>query len=176
MLGNIFIVLGVVLLFPLGLSIYFNEGLLLYKAFLIPASIALFSGILMNNINPKHLNMNLTTSMIVCGIGWLSASIIGAIPFWIALRKRFLDTLFESVSGFTTTGITVFQNLNQMPASIIFWRSLIQWLGGLGILTFFLLITFRSEGEIWQLFTAESHKFETSRPVPNIFKSIQILW
>jgi trk system potassium uptake protein TrkH len=74
------------------------------------------------------------------------------------------------------TGITVFQNLDSMAHSVLLWRGLIQWFGGLGILTFFLFITFRSESELWQLFTAESHKIDTSRPVPNIFRSIKILW
>ncbi len=87
-----------------------------------------------------------------------------------------VDSFFESVSGFTTTGITVFSGLNNMPHSILLWRSLIQWMGGLGILTFFLFVTFRSEGGVWHLFTAESHKINSSRPVPNIFKTVKILW
>lgn len=114
--------------------------------------------------------------MLIVGLSWIFFSIIGGIPFIIGLDKSFIDAFFEAVSGFTTTGITVFQNLSTMPHSILIWRSLIQWFGGLGILTFFLFITFRSEGELWQLFTAESHKIDSSRPVPNVFRSIKILW
>ncbi len=63
-----------------------------------------------------------------------------------------------------------------MPLSIIFWRSLIQWVGGLGILTFFLFVTFSGEGDIWQLFSAEGHKINSTRPVPNVFETVKILW
>jgi len=63
-----------------------------------------------------------------------------------------------------------------MDLSIIFWRSLIQWVGGLGILTFFLFVTFSGEGDIWQLFSAEGHKINSSRPVPNVFQTVKILW
>lgn len=94
----------------------------------------------------------------------------------LSINLKPLDAFFESTSGFTTTGFTVIQNLSSLPHSILFWRSFIQWLAGLGILTFFLFITYRSESQLWQLFTAESHKIETTRPVPNIFRSIKILW
>jgi len=114
--------------------------------------------------------------MLMCATSWIAISLIGGIPFCIGLGKSFIDGFFEAVSGFTTTGITVFTGLDAMPLSIIFWRSLIQWLGGLGILTFFLFVTFNSEGEVWQLFAAEGHKINASRPFPNVFKTVKILW
>jgi trk system potassium uptake protein TrkH len=63
-----------------------------------------------------------------------------------------------------------------MAKSVLFWRSLIQWLGGLGILTLFLAVTFRSNGAYYQLFSAESHKIDSSRPTPSIYKTVLILW
>jgi len=176
LLGSLLISLGIVLLLPIILVLLYQEGLLLYKSFLIPALISLAIGILLTWTAEQKQKLTLTTSMVVCGLGWILFSIIGSIPFQIGLGKSFIDAFFEAVSGFTTTGITVFQGLEQMPKSVIFWRSLIQWLGGLGILTFFLVITFRSEGGTWQLFTAESHKISTSRPVPNVFRTVKILW
>lgn len=114
--------------------------------------------------------------MLMCIFAWVIISVLGAIPFMIELNKSFTDAFFESVSGFTTTGITVFTGLDTMPHSIIFWRSLIQWLGGLGILTFFLFITANSESDLWQLFSAEGHKISSSRPVPNVYTTIKIFW
>ncbi len=176
LLGSLLIILAIILFIPLILSICMQEGKIVYRSFYIPLFSALIPGIALNRIKTTNTRMSLSTGMIICGLGWLLFSLLGGLPFKIALNKSFIDSFFESVSGFTTTGITVFQNLQQLPRSILLWRSLMQWLGGLGILAFFLLITFRSEGGLWQLFTAETHKINTSRPVPNIFKSVKILW
>ncbi|MTI66132.1 MAG: TrkH family potassium uptake protein [Firmicutes bacterium] len=176
-LSSLLLLLGIILFLPLSFSFIYDEGPTLYKAYIIPSIISIFIGIILNLlIDKSYLKLDLAKSMILCTLGWVIVSLIGSIPFQIALDKSFIDSFFESVSGFTTTGITVFENLNNMPKSILFWRSLIQWLGGLGILTFFLFVTFRNEGDVWQVFTAESHKINMSRPVPNIYKTIKILW
>ncbi|SJZ93226.1 TrkH family potassium uptake protein [Selenihalanaerobacter shriftii] len=176
LLGSLLLILGIIILLPIVLVFFYQEGSLLYKSFLIPALISLSLGVILIQVSQGEKRLDLTTSMVVCGLGWILSSAIGALPFQISLNKSFIDAYFEAVSGFTTTGITLFQGLENMPKSIIFWRSLIQWLGGLGIITFFLVVTFRSEGGVWQLFTAESHKISTSRPVPNVLKTIKILW
>jgi len=74
----------------------------------------------------------------------LSAS--GAFPYVLGIGAGYLDAYFETMSGFTTTGITMFTGLDSMPRSILFWRSLTQWVGGLGILTFFLAVSSRILG------------------------------
>lgn len=175
-MSPLFIVLGVGLLIPIIFCFIYQEPHLYYRSFYIPAIISFILGIIFSFFKTKEINLSLTNSMLIVGLSWIFFSIIGGIPFIIGLNKSFIDAFFEAVSGFTTTGITVFQNLSSIPHSLLIWRSLIQWFGGLGILTFFLFITFRSEGELWQLFTAESHKIDTSRPVPNVFRSIKILW
>ncbi|MCK5611888.1 TrkH family potassium uptake protein, partial [Candidatus Pacearchaeota archaeon] len=101
-------------------------------------------------------------------MAWLILSLFGCIPFYLGAKLSFLDAYFETVSGFTTTGMTVFTNIEMLPRSIIFWRSFIQWFGGLGILTFFLAITFGSNSAYFQLFSAESHKIDSPRPTPSI--------
>ncbi|WP_408954895.1 TrkH family potassium uptake protein [Natroniella sp. ANB-PHB2] len=173
LLGSLLLVLACVLLIPIIVSIIYQEKL--KSVFLIPALLSCFMG-LFGKLTASKQKMSLTTGMIVCGLGWIVVSLIGALPFYLALDYSFLDAFFESVSGFTTTGITVFTGLESLPRSILFWRSLIQWLGGLGILTFFLFVTFKGQGGLFKLFTAESHKINQSRPTPNIFKTIRILW
>jgi trk system potassium uptake protein TrkH len=96
-------------------------------------------------------------AMMLTAPAWLVVSAIGAIPIWFVLKVSFLDASFETVSGLTTTGITMLQGLDAMPRSILFWRAFIQWSGGLGILTFFLAIVFMG-GSAHALFTAESHR------------------
>ncbi|SFL14833.1 TrkH family potassium uptake protein [Halanaerobium salsuginis] len=170
-------IIGFIIIIPLLLAIYFKEGQQIYQAFFYSIIIAILIGLLLKLPTKKEkLQLDLSTSMILCTLGWILVSLLGSLPFIIGLNKTFIDALFEAVSGFTTTGITVFTGLDFMPKSIIFWRSLIQLLGGLGILTFFLLISSRAKGQTWQLFSAESHKINVARPVPNVFKTVKILW
>ncbi|ADO77089.1 TrkH family potassium uptake protein [Halanaerobium praevalens] len=170
-------IMAFIIVAPLILAFINQAGTVIYKAFYYTIIISLLTGTLLKlPTDANNIYIDLTTAMLLCSLGWLIVSILGAIPFMIGIEKSFIDSLFEAVSGFTTTGITVFTGLDKMPQSIIFWRSLMQLLGGLGILTFFLLISTRAQGETWQLFSAESHKINVSRPVPNVFKTVKILW
>jgi trk system potassium uptake protein TrkH len=119
--------------------------------------------------------LDVRRSMLVCALGWISISAVGAMPLWLGLRCSYLDAYFEAVSGFTTTGITMFQGLDHMPRSILVWRAFMQWLGGLGILAFFLVAAF-SGGAAHHLFSAESHKIFSKRPAPGLFRTVRILW
>lgn len=175
--SSLLMILSILLLVPLLVAWYFAEPVEVYNAFIIAAAISLGLGGIFRIITMKHkTKLDLTTSMILCTISWVVLSLVGAIPFIIGLNKSFIDGFFESVSGFTTTGITVFQGLDGMSPAIMFWRSLIQWLGGLGILTFFLFVTANSEGDLWNLFSAEGHKISSSRPVPNVYRTIKYFW
>ncbi|MFW6308984.1 MAG: TrkH family potassium uptake protein [bacterium] len=175
-IGSLFLIMGILLVISLLISVFRREGSSVYLGYLLPILLFLILGLLSRKIDLDNGNISISAGMVICSLGWFFVSLIAALPFYIILQISYLDALFETVSGFTTTGITVFTEISDMPLSVIFWRSFIQWLGGLGILTFFMFITFRSETEIWQLFSAEAHKFNTSRPVPNLFKSIRILW
>lgn len=80
-------------------------------------------------------------ALTVIGLGWILASLIGAIPYLLIQPGCTLaDAIFESTSGLTTTGATVFSNLERMPRSLMFWRCLSQWMGGLGVVVFFVAI------------------------------------
>ncbi len=115
-------------------------------------------------------------SMLVCSLGWILISAISAIPLAIGLPNcSYLDALFETVSGFTTTGITMLSGLDDMPADILFWRALTQWLGGLGILSFFMLVFFAG-GTPHHLIGAEAHKISSPRANPSMFSTLKILW
>ena len=79
-------------------------------------------------------------AMCVVGLGWLLSSLLGAVPYVLILSSGFSDAFFESASGFTSTGASVYDNLSEMPHSILFWRSLTQWIGGLGVIVLFVAI------------------------------------
>jgi len=176
--GNLLKILGPVFLAPL-LPVLIcwgtqGEGWRTLAAFGVPAALCFAIAPMLCRLF-KRAEPDLTGSMLFCALAWLLASALGALPFVIALRSPYIDGYFEAMSGFTTTGITVFSGLDDMPRSILFWRAVTQWVGGLGILSFFLAITFRVGGA-HHIFGAESHKIAARRPVPGLFNTLKILW
>jgi len=170
--GPLLIALACALTIPLLLVLIYGEyhkDLLTLEAFLLPAALSLFLGILLHRIFVVEYPTRLQSALI-CSVGWLGFSAIGALPFVIGIDSTYLDGFFEAMSGFTTTGITMFTGLDEMPKSILFWRALTQWVGGLGILTMFMLVVFRGG------FGAEGHKINVDRPVPGLANTIRVLF
>ena len=175
-LGSLLIVLGCILLSPLAVAFFSWElygGYRTLLAFLVPSLLAFVAGFICKKSFRARSPTNLQ-ALLICSLGWTAFSAVGALPFVIGVGASYLDGFFETMSGFTTTGITMFTGLDDMPRSIIFWRSLTQWVGGLGILTFFLAVAY-SGGSAHRLFGAESHKIEVRRPVPGMANTIKVL-
>ena len=178
-IGNLLEILGLILLFPLIVVLVYwggqtGDGLVTATAFVVAAIISFSLGmILCHEFKPGTLNP--AGSMLICALSWLIVSAVGALPFVIAASSNYLDAYFEAMSGFTTTGITIFSELNKIPRSLIFWRALTQWLGGIGILSFFLVLTFQAGGA-HHILGAESHKISSRRPAPGLFHTIKIIW
>jgi len=178
-------VFGFVMLAPLVvLMIYRGNGMPEVSpfCFVLPAAGSLVLGfVLKRRLTFKPLDTR--RSMLLCALAWIVVSAVAAIPFCMGIGASYLDAYFESVSGFTTTGITMFsptdsttcRGLDNMPRSLLFWRSLMQWLGGLGILTFFLALV-TGGGSAHVLYSAESHKIAAKRPAPGLWNTLQILW
>ena len=176
-LGSLFFVMGFILFVPILVGYLNGEteaGLSTYFAFLLPGTCALVLGGIFKIFFKKGIP-NDHQAMLICALAWISFSTIGAIPFMLGINAGFLDGFFETMSGFTTTGITMFTGLDEMPRSILFWRALTQWVGGLGIITLFLAVNPAGEGA-YRLFGAESHKIGMGRPVPGMANTLKILW
>ncbi len=173
-LGSLLVITGLFMLLPLIPIFIYNEEQSL-TTFILPSLFCLASGLLMQLYFPLR-KPSVRGAMVITALGWILVGILGGIPFMIGLHKGFIDSFFESVSGFTTTGITVFEHLDSMPRCILFWRSFTQWLGGIGILSFFMAVSFRGGSIAAALFSAEGHKVTISRPAPGIFHTLLILW
>ncbi|MEF8849845.1 MAG: TrkH family potassium uptake protein [Candidatus Bipolaricaulota bacterium] len=175
--GALLWVFGFIILSPLTIIPFSSQlsfKLSVVYPFVLPAAISmLIGGLLSRSIDFRPLSGR--ESLVVVSLGWITVSVIGALPLFIGLDVGFLNAVFESTSGFTTTGITVLQGLDSMPHHILFWRSLTQWIGGLGILTLFLVLVFRGDVS-HKLFGAESHKIFSERPAPGLFHTLKILW
>ncbi len=176
-LGALLWTVGFVLLVPLvPLLIYARTGRgeVLPLCYLVPAVLAMALGLVLKRRH-RLQPLNLRGAMLLGVLGWVVVSAIGAIPFHLGLGLNYLDSFFEAVSGFTTTGITMLSGLDQIPRSILFWRALMQWVGGLGIVALFLFVV-SSLSSAHTLFGAESHKVFSRRPAPGLFHTLKILW
>ena len=138
MLSRIILGSGAVLLLPLLLSLYYGGPVL---SFLIPALLALVLSLMLRkkNISP---NVSLTPreGTAITALSWLSVSLLYAIPYILSGTLSPLDGLVESVSGLTGTGATVINDLSPLPPSILFFRAMTHWLGGLGIMVIFVAL------------------------------------
>lgn len=128
------------------------------KAFEITIIIALaLSGILWLLGRKGETKLFRREAMCAIGLSWILATIIGAIPYLLTVENcDFTDAIFESASGLTTTGATAFKNFHEFPSSLLFWRSLSQWVGGLGVVVFFVAVLSSLGAGAKILFTNES--------------------
>jgi len=173
-LGVILMYVSFLFLVPLIIDYLYLRDLINIKLFLIPAIISYVLGFALKGRKPLE-RINHKQGMMVASLSWIIISLIGSLPYYIGFKASFTNSLFEAVSGFTTTGITMFSELDMKSRSILFYRALTQWVGGLGILSFALLIIYDG-GIAPQLFEGESHKIRTKRIAPGLFNTIKILW
>ena len=131
--GILLVVLGVFMLVPYAVQLIFNEN---DNSFLSSSIITIFIGVLIVLTNLKRDNqLNLQQAFLFTVLAWLSVSVFGSLPFMLSsLELSFSDAFFESMSGITTTGSTVISDLDLTPKSILIWRAIMQWLGGIGII------------------------------------------
>ena len=174
-LGVVLVAFSVLQAAPLVVSAIYRETVQFpMRNFAIPAGASLAAGLgLALFFRPRRLTAG--TAMAVGALGWFVLSLVGAIPYWLALRITYLDAFFETASGFTTTGATLFTGLELLPKSLLFWRALTEWIGGLGIFTLFLFVL-REGGARHTLLGAEAHKAASERFSPGVFSSLRILW
>lgn len=113
----------------------------------------------------------------VVTVGWLTVSVAGALPFWLhGTFPHWTDALFESVSGFTTTGATVMSQLETKPRSLLLWRSMLQWLGGMGIVVLFLSVFPRLGMDGFALYRAEVAGPDPQKALPRLAATSKLLW
>ena len=132
-IGVLLITLGIFMLIPFFVQFIYDER---NGTFLSSASITIFIGILLVLTNlEENKKLNLQQAFLLTTLSWLSIAIFGCIPFLLSnLNLSIVDAFFESMSGITTTGSTIITNLDNAPKSILIWRAILQWLGGIGVI------------------------------------------
>jgi trk system potassium uptake protein TrkH len=151
-IGVILEILGILILIPVIFAWVFGEPT--YMGFFIGAIISFFLGTLLDKKFRKD-EINLSSAMLIAAISFVLVSLIGAIPFLPFLDP--VDAVFESASGFTTTGLTVVDP-ESLPLSLLFWRSFTQWIGGIGILLIFVLLVNSPGTSSYYLYKVEGNQ------------------
>ena len=132
-LGILQIILGLSMIAPILAQFFYNE---LDSSFISSGIVTIIFGVLFLLSNLDHdKKINLPQAFLLTALSWLSIAIFGSLPFIFSeIELSVTDAFFESMSGITTTGSTIITNLNETPKSILLWRGMLQWLGGIGII------------------------------------------
>ena len=132
LIGILLIVLGVSMLAPYTLQVFLNEG---SHSFISASFVTIFIGVLFILANlEKEYKLNLMQTFLFSSLAWVMVAIFGSLPFLLSNQNFSLsEAFFESMSGITTTGATIISDLDNSPKSILLWRAIMQWLGGIGI-------------------------------------------
>ena len=174
-LGGLSLFLGGTLLLPLPFSLYYEDGV--WSTFLLSAAICLaFGSVLMRTCRNKG-EISVRDGFAVVTFGWSFFALFGALPFVLSGSiPSFFDAVFETMSGFTTTGATILTQIETLPESMLLWRALTHWLGGMGIIVLSLAILPMLGVGGMQLFKAEVPGPTADRLKPRIQDTAKLLW
>lgn len=172
-LSVILIAVGFVLIAPIVIAVIYSEYYVI-PGFLIPMIIGLGVGLIVYKDLGPPVKLTLVDAMVISSIGWLMATALSSIPYFMILNMEPLDAYFEAFSSLTTTGMTLIPKLEGIPRSILFWRAFGQWIGGGGVILLTTLLMLGREGIIaWRLYVAEARE---ERLAPTMRDTIKNVW
>lgn len=175
-IGLVLIFFSIAFIFPFFTGYYYKEEFnKLIISYILPAFFSLILGIVLWYYGERSSEaIRDREAFASVSIGWLIIAFLGSLPF-VFHGFDLVNSYFESMSGFTTTGLSIINDLNTVPKSLILWRSLTQWLGGLGIVVLSVVILARILGSSSQLFSAETSRVSMIRLKPKIQQTARIL-
>jgi len=184
-IGALFIIVGFVTLIALVVPLYFgeygpNSPFDTIGYILVTSAVFFVAGFPLLYIFKDAEPATFKSAMVTAAFGWLFISVIGSIPFWLipynTTTLAFMDPLsafFESMSGWTGTGLTMVNNEELLPYTLQFWRSLIQWIGGVGVIVLTLSILARPGTGSFVLYRGEARDQKTH---PSIISTVRTIW
>lgn len=183
--GVLSVLHGIALLVPISIALIYHESN--WLDFLIPGLASIGGGLLLYWKFKPEQEVRVRETMVLVSSTWLVISLVGALPFMLSgVTHSYTDAVFEAMSGYTTTGATIFggtradgiQNstLVSLPKSILFWRSLTHWIGGLGIVVLYLAIIPLLGISGLQMYAAEASGPTADKLTPRVQDTAKILW
>jgi trk system potassium uptake protein TrkH len=174
-LGALLLFLAVALLFPVPFSWFYGDGAA--NSFILSAVISAGCGWLLFSRFRSETDLSVREGFAVVTFGWTFFALFGALPFvFSGAIPSYLNAFFETMSGFTTTGSTILTDIEALPPSLLLWRSLTQWVGGMGIIVLSLAILPMLGVGGMQLFKAEVPGPTADRLKPRIQDTAKLLW
>lgn len=176
MLGRMITLEAALLILPLVVSLIYKENCTI--AISITIAVALITGLLLSLISrPKNKLIFAKEGFVIVALAWLSLSAIGALPFFLSGEiTSYVDAFFETVSGFTTTGASILNDVESMSYGLLFWRSFTHWIGGMGILVLIMAIIPTDSGRSIHMLRAEMPGPVVGKLVPKIKDTAKILY
>lgn len=176
MIGWLLMIEAAFMVFPLIATFVYQDGEL--SDFMISLLITGAASLVLMRLRPRSREMGKREAILLTGLTWVILSLFGMIPFLISgTHMSVTDAFFESMNGFTTTGASVLETVNNVPHSILLWRSIQQWIGGMGIILFTLAVVpmLNNQGGIF-LFNAEVTGITHDKLRPRISSTAKGLW
>lgn len=179
-LGCILTIEGVFLLLPLIVSLIYGESQA--SAFILSTLICFAVGVVLILLRPQKVVFNVKEGFATVALSWIFLSLFGCLPFVISGDiPNFTDAFFETISGFTTTGASILNNVEALSHGSLFWRSFTHWIGGMGVLVFLLAVIplvarGESQGGHMHLMRAESPGPSVTKLVPKVRHTALILY
>ncbi len=160
---------------PLAVSLFYQDGCAF--SFLLPIAVLAAVGIILVRRKPENTVIFAREGYVIVAGAWVVMSLFGALPFVISGEiPSYIDALFETVSGFTTTGASILTDVEAMSPSLLFWRSFTHWVGGMGVLVFIMAIVPLAGGRSVYLMRAETPGPTVGKLVPKMRSTAMILY
>jgi len=175
LIGNMLLIKAAFLIFPLIISVVYSSD---DKApFIITILILIAPGAILSLVKPENKKFKIKDAFAATTLSWILFSLFGALPFYFSgYFPSFVDCLFESVSGFATTGATILPNIESLPKGILFWRNFSHWIGGMGVLVFMLAVLPSMNASSINLLRAETTGLSPDRFVPKLRETARVMY
>ena len=174
--GRVLLYVSVPLVFPLAVALYYGDQLV---PFLTAIAVTVLAGGALRTLPGEPGELGAREAFLGVSLIWLLVAVVGAVPFYIAGTGVFthpIDALFESMSGLTTTGATALRDFSVHSRSVMMWRQVIQWLGGLGILVLATAVLSEIGVGGAQLMETETQTQSVDKLTPKISRTAQLIW
>lgn len=154
--GKLLMIEALFMTLPLFVSFYYAEGIDLASVYALSMVILVVTGAVLSVIKPKTRRIFAKEGFVIVALSWILVALFGSLPFYFSGSiPSFTDAFFETVSGLTTTGASILNDIEALPKSILFWRSFTHWIGGMGVIVFVLAILPQKDTQSMHIMRAE---------------------
>jgi trk system potassium uptake protein TrkH len=171
-MGIIFELLGSATLVVFVILLIYQEWTMILPMASVPLTFIIL-GYLLSRVARKEFEPRLSIALVAVALTWFAIALIGSLPFIFGMHMTVTDSIFEAMSGWTSTGFTVMSSLDSAPHVILFWRSFMQWIGGIGVIAFGITMMSRSSIIQFRLYRSEGR---SEALMPSIISTGRRMW